>query len=108
MRTFERCSPVFIHLLCCLALFTSSLAQGVAEMPKIEGENFAGHKVALPDAAAGNVAVLIFGFSKASKVPTSAWASKLIADFGTRPDFEVYQLPVLEEVTSGVIRRWGV
>lgn len=67
-------------------------------MPKIEGENFAGHKVALPDAAAGKVAVLIFGFTKASKGPTTAWADKFLADFGTRPDFEVYQLPVLEDV----------
>jgi hypothetical protein len=46
----------------------------------------------------GEVAVLIFGFTKASKGPTSAWAAKLQADFGTRPEFELYQLPVLEDV----------
>ena len=67
-------------------------------MPKIEGENLAGQKVLLPDAAAGKIAVLIFGFTKASKGPTSAWADKLNADFGTRPDFTLYQLPVLEDV----------
>ena len=55
-------------------------------------------KIVLPDAAAGKVAVLIFGFTKASKVPTSAWAEKLQADLGTRSEFELYQLPVLESV----------
>lgn len=67
-------------------------------MPKIEGENFVGQKVLLPDAAAGKLVVLIFGFTKSSKVPTSAWADKLYADLGTRPEFALYQLPVLEDV----------
>jgi len=67
-------------------------------MPPTKGESLAGHPVVLPDAASGKVAVLIFGFSKASKGPTSAWASKFQIDLGTRPDFEVYQLPVLEAV----------
>jgi hypothetical protein len=67
-------------------------------MPKIQGESFAGHTVVLPDAAAGKVAVLIFGFTKASKAPTSAWANKLQAYLGTRPDVELYQLPALEDV----------
>ena len=67
-------------------------------MPRIDGESLAGHKIVLPDAASGKVAVLIFGFSKASKGPTSGWADQLEAGLGTRPDFEVYQLPVLEAV----------
>ncbi|MGP0019838.1 MAG: hypothetical protein ACLPHP_14795 [Candidatus Sulfotelmatobacter sp.] len=67
-------------------------------MPKTEGESLAGIRVVLPDAAAGKVAVLIFGFTRASKDQTSAWASKLQADFATRADFELYQLPVLEDV----------
>ncbi len=67
-------------------------------MPTTEGESLAGHKVVLPDAAAGTVAVLIFGFTKASKLQTSAWAEKLHADFVARTDFQLYQLPVLEDV----------
>ncbi len=83
---------------CWFALLASSMAQSVQQMPRIEGESFSGRKVVLPDAAAGKVAVLIFGFTKASKVPTSAWAEKLQAEFGTRSEFELYQLPVLEDV----------
>jgi hypothetical protein len=98
MHTLGRHSTALLRLLCCLIFLTSSMAQGVPQMPKTQGQSLAGPNVVLPDAAAGKVAVLIFGFTKASKIPTSAWASKLLADLGTRPDFELYQLPVLEDV----------
>jgi hypothetical protein len=90
----------YFHLrfVCCLFLIASSMAQFTSQMPRIEGESLAGRKVQLPDAAAGRLAVLIFGFSKASKVPTSAWADRFQADFGNRKDFDIYQLPVLEDV----------
>jgi hypothetical protein len=73
-------------------------AQAVQPMPRIEGESFAEQKVVLPDSAQGKVAVLVFGFTKASKQPTSAWADKIYSDFGARSGFELYQLPVLESV----------
>ena len=80
-----------------LLLATCASAQSQA-MPRVEGESFAGHHVALPDAAKGHVAVLVFGFTKASKGPTSAWAAKTLAEFGSQAGFELYQLPVLEGV----------
>lgn len=86
------------QLLSFVGLLISAVAQDAARMPAIEGESFAGQRVVLPDAAAGKVAVLVFGFSKASKGPTSAWANQLLADFGTHSEFVVYQLPVLEDV----------
>src|SRR5579871_1863296 len=73
-------------------------AQTVDSMPRVEGESLSGQKVVLPEAAKGKVAVLIFGFTRASKAPTSEWGKKLSADFGSRSRFELYQLPVLEGV----------
>jgi len=67
-------------------------------MPRVQGESFSGRKVVLPDATQGHVAVLVFGFTKASKGPTGAWADKILAEFGTHAGFELYQLPVLEDV----------
>lgn len=96
--THKRCGSALVLILCCLAFLSSSFAQSVPQLPKTEGESLAGNKVVLPDAAAGKVAVLIFGFTRASKDQTKAWASRLQADFGTRPDFAFYQLPVLEDV----------
>ena len=71
-----------LGVFCSLAGLGSSIAQSTTPMPKIQGDSLAGHSVVLPDAAAGKIAVLIFGFTKASKVPTSAWAEKLQADLG--------------------------
>lgn len=79
-----------------LALFLSAAAAQTT-MPQIEGQSLAGSKVVLPDAASGKDAVLIFGFTRASKNPTSAWAQKIRTDFGTTR-LELYQIPVLEDV----------
>jgi hypothetical protein len=73
------------------------------ELPKIEGDSLAGHHVTLPDAASGKVTVLVLGFTKASKTPTSAWGNRIEADFASTADFTLYQLPVLEDV-PGFIR----
>lgn len=73
-------------------------AQTSQPMPRIEGESFAGQKIVLPDAAHGKVTVLVFGFTKASKAPTTAWGQKINAEFGTHNGFELYELPVLEDV----------
>ena len=52
----------------------------------------------MPDDASGKVAVLVLGFTKASKEPTGAWADKIQAEFSGRSGFELYQLPVLQDV----------
>jgi hypothetical protein len=95
----ERICQVVLFCLCC-AWLTSSVAQTTqmsqTQMPKIEGDSFAGRKVVLPDDAKGKVAVLVLGFTKASKGPTSDWAKKLTADFAGQA--EIFQLPVLEDV----------
>jgi hypothetical protein len=85
-------------LLCFLIIVISAFAQGSQPMPKIEGESLSGHTVSLPADAQGKITVLIFGFSKASKTPTKAWASKIFLEFGAQPGFSLYQLPVLEDV----------
>lgn len=85
-----------------LALLIAPLTQAVGQnrqvLPRIEGESFAGQHVVLPGAASGKIALLIFGFSKGSKIQTGDWAKKISADFGTSPGFALYQLPVLEDV----------
>ena len=88
----------FVLLLALAGAITA--AQNSTSLPHIEGTSLAGMQVVLPDAAHGKTAVLIFGFSKASKDASSAWAQKLYGDFGGRADFAAYQLPVLEGAPS--------
>jgi hypothetical protein len=90
------------RLLACFLLVAIASAQTIQQLPAITGENLAGSKVALPDAAKGKVAVLIFGFTKASKTATSAWADQIFSEFGTQNGFALYQLPVLESVPGFV------
>ena len=68
------------------------------QLPRIEGENLFGHQVILPDDASGTVAVLILGFSKASKTPTANWQKRIKSEVSAQPGLAVYQLPVLEDV----------
>lgn len=90
-------------------VWPSVLALGIGtilsaqDLPKIEGEGLAGHHITLPDAVSGRVAVLVLGFTKGSKTPTSAWGARIETDFAGNPEFILYQLPVLEDV-PGIIR----
>lgn len=88
----------FLRTTVLLSVLTSAWLHAQLAMPRIEGESFADRKVVLPDAAKGHVAVLVFGFTKKSKDPTGAWANKINTEFGKQPGFELYQLPVLEDV----------
>jgi len=99
MFKFKKISALVLG---CLLAAELAASQGIPPMPqpmpKIQGESLSGHAVVLPDSATGKVAVLIFGFSKASKGPTGDWEKKISADFASQPAFTVYQLPVLEDV----------
>lgn len=81
-----------------IAPLTQAFGQNGHPLPRIGGQNFAGQETILPEAASGKIALLIFGFSKGSSAQTGAWGKKISADFGTRPGFALYQLPVLEDV----------
>ena len=83
---------------CVLALFSLTWAQAQQKMPRVEGESLAGRKVVFPDAAKGHVAVLVLGFTKASKEPSGAWGSRIASEFTSQTGLELYQLPVLEDV----------
>ena len=91
-----------VQAFCWVALISAVPAYGQQVMPRVQGESFAGRQVVLPDDARGRVAVLVFGFTKASKGSTSAWADKIFTEFGTQSGIELFQLPVLEDVPSFV------
>jgi ATP synthase subunit 10 len=95
-----------ITVLACTLLGVAAAQQ----FPRLQEENVAGQQVVLPDAVRDKVAVLVFGFTRASQNSTGAWVKHLRDDFGKTEGFALYQLPVLEEaprlirgmITSGM------
>lgn len=73
------------------------LPASAQQLPRLQEENLAGQQIVLPDAAAGKVAILVFGFSKASQNTTGAWMKRLQPDFSKSAGVVLYQLPVLED-----------
>lgn len=72
-------------------LLALSGVAGAQQFPKIEGENLLGRKIALPDAAAGQPAVVVIGFTHGSNNQVKAWTASL------KGDLPVYSIAVLED-----------
>src|SRR5271165_2774103 len=94
MKLRDAAIVLVVAIAVCLSMSPAAAAQ---QLPRLQEENLAGHQVVLPDAAAGKVAVLVFGFSHGSQTTTGAWTKQIRTDFGKSSGFELYQLPVLEE-----------
>jgi hypothetical protein len=74
-----------------LLLISGLVCLHAEQFPRIEGENLLGQKMALPDAAAGHLAVVVIGFTHSSQNQTKAWAARLQHEFPT------YSIAVLED-----------
>lgn len=87
---------VFRWLAAALSILVSA-GTAAQQLPRLQEENLAGQQVLLPDATSGKVAVLVFGFTRASQTTTESWAKRIQTDYGKTAGFEWYRLPVLEE-----------
>jgi len=73
---------------------TGELAVG-ERLPALPGEYLSGRKAMLPDDATGRVALLLVGFSYASRVPVKAWTQRFRAEFADKTQVTFYQVPML-------------
>ena len=64
-------------------------------LPQLQGEYLSGRKATLPGDAGGRVALLLVGFSYASRVPVKAWTQRFRADFSDKAQVTFYQVPML-------------
>jgi hypothetical protein len=74
------------------------LPSPTASIPPVQGTTFAGEQVALPGSLHGRAALLIVGFTEASRQQASDWGHKLAADPQRPPQLAYYEMPVLESV----------
>jgi hypothetical protein len=76
-----------------------ALAQGVpvgSEPPKLRGQTLDGMAIALPDAAAGKVTLLVLGASRKGGDRTGPWKDHFVADFGSSPNATYYVAALLQ------------
>lgn len=64
-------------------------------LPRLAGEFLTGRQAALPDAAAGKVALVAFGFSYDSRVPVEAWAAWFKESYLGRPGVTLFEVPMI-------------
>ena len=64
-------------------------------LPQLQGEYLSGRKATLPDDVSGRVALLLVGFSYASRVTVKDWTRRFRADFPDKTQVTFYQVPML-------------
>jgi hypothetical protein len=64
-------------------------------LPELRGEYLSGRKAVLPDDASGRPALLLVGFSYASRKPVEAWTKRFRAEFADKTQVTFYQVPML-------------
>jgi hypothetical protein len=64
-------------------------------LPELRGEYLSGRKAVLPDDASGRAALLLVGFSYASRKPVEAWTKRFRAEFNDKTQVTFYQVPML-------------
>jgi hypothetical protein len=64
-------------------------------LPALQGEYLSGRKAVLPDDASGRAALLLVGFSYASRKPVEAWTKRFRAEFADPSQVTFYQVPML-------------
>ncbi len=88
-----------------LAVAPGQILELGAALPPVEGESLSGAVVKLPEAARGQVALLVFGFSQDSAKPSRQFAERFQQEIGAAG--VAYQLPVIEaapRLVRGLIR----
>lgn len=64
-------------------------------LPELRGEYLSGRKAVLPGDATGRAALLLVGFSYASRKPVEAWSQRFRAEFADKTLVTYYQVPML-------------
>jgi hypothetical protein len=75
------------------------------QIPPVHATALSGARVDLPEALRGRAAVLVLGFSQASRDQVTAWGKRLAADYRESDSVIYFEMPVLESVPR-MLRGW--
>ena len=89
-----------------LACVSVACAQNATSIiPQVHAATLAGAPVDLPGNLNGSAAVLIFGFSQASRAEVAAWGKRLAQDYNNSHTVSYYELAQLQSVPRP-LRGW--
>jgi len=75
-------------------------------LPLLKGHLLTGREAALPQAAAGKVALVAMGFTYKSRVPVEAWANWYQATIGPTTDVTLFEVPMIGGLAT--LGRWFI
>ncbi|MEO8052765.1 MAG: hypothetical protein ABI833_20335 [Acidobacteriota bacterium] len=81
-----------------LAIYASAPVSEIAVrdwLPELRGEFLNGRPAVLPQAAAGQVALLMLGFTYDSRFPVEAWGKRFRQEFGTDRRVTFFEIPMI-------------
>ena len=97
----KRLTPFFIIMLVTHAALSSqdtpkerSSLIGT-KFPEIRSETLAGTKLILPDDARGKITLITIAFQHGTQQQLDSWLNPFAEEFGTRPGFTFYEIPML-------------
>jgi hypothetical protein len=64
-------------------------------LPPLRGQFLTGRDVTLPDATEGRAAVLLMGFTYASRTPVEAWGAWFRTTFEQEPGVTFFEMPII-------------
>jgi hypothetical protein len=75
-------------------------------MPPLKGDLLSGKPGVLPDMAAGQTTLVLFGFSYDSRFQVEAWAEKFRARYGAARDVTLFEVPMMGSAAR--LGRWFI
>src|SRR5262249_18618440 len=92
-RRFFSSLLILISVLLIVSVWTAA-----QDLLPLKAETLSGKQVIVPDAASGNMTLLIIGFTHKSAMATRAWGERVDKDYGSESRLSTYQVAVLEDV----------
>ena len=65
------------------------------KFPTITAETLGGIKLTLPDAAEGNITLIVIAFKREAQSQLDSWLRPFMKEFGSTPGFTFYEIPML-------------
>jgi hypothetical protein len=90
-----------VFALAAAAAATSAIGE---RLPRLEAGTLDGHRLVLPDSAAGNTTLVGFGYKRESQDDLNSWLVPFRQEFPLAEGFRAYEVPMMGTRIPGLLR----